>query len=107
MADRSRCQDLSLGDDGASRERVVMTSLPRHGRVGVQGTCEEFGEEALEPPPTIRRELGPDRGQWVRRRNRGRGGTQVDSLLSMGCLRGPEGIYRSTRPTPTGRPRRW
>jgi hypothetical protein len=34
-----------------------MISLPRRRRVGVQGTCEEFGEEALEPPPTIRREL--------------------------------------------------
>src|SRR3954451_5541304 len=106
MADRSRCQDLSLGDEGTSRERAVMTSLPRRGRVGVPGTCEEFGEEALEPAPTIRRELGPDRGQWVRRRNRGRGGTQLDSLLSMRYLGGPENCFRSTRPTPTGRLRR-
>src|SRR5436305_1290900 len=102
-AGRSRCQDLSLEDDGTSREGLVMTCLPRRRRVAGQGTCEEFGEEALEPPPTIRRELGPDRGQWVRWRNRGRGGTQLDSLLDMSCLRDPEGFCRSTRLTPRGR----
>lgn len=35
------------------------------------------------------------------------GGTQIESLSSMRCLRGPEGSCRSTRPTPRGRLRRW
>ena len=51
----------------------------RRGRfVGdADGAGEEFGKEPLEPPPALRRELGPDRRQGARRW--GRGGTWVGS----------------------------
>jgi hypothetical protein len=51
---------------GSSRA-VVMTPLPRQGRCDGDGPGEQFGEELLEPPPAVRRELGPDRCQRARR----------------------------------------
>ena len=80
--------------------------LPRRSRPDGHGPGKQFGEESLEPPSAIRRELGPDRRQGVWRRGQVRGGTQIGSSVSMNRLRGRL-VGQAMRPARAGPLRRW
>jgi hypothetical protein len=43
-----------------------MTLLPRRGRVDQEWSGEQVGEEPVQEPPLLGRELVPDRRRWDR-----------------------------------------